>query len=140
MKKIIKGKVYDTDKAKKIGEWDNGHYTSDFNFCAETLFRKKNGEYFLFGEGHALSKYASHSSNNSWWGEKIISLTYAEAQAWAEDHLDGDEYIEIFGDPENQHGRGVLSLSLPAATIAKARQEAAKKGLSLSDYFTALIG
>lgn len=140
MKKVIKGKVYDTDKAKKLGEWDNGHYTSDFNFCSETLFRKKNGEYFLFGEGHALSKYASHFGNNSGWGEKIIPLTYAEAQEWAEDHLDGDEYIEIFGDPENQHGRGVLSLSLPAATIAKARQEAAKKGLSLSDYFTALIG
>ena len=28
MKKIIDGKVYDTDTAKQIGAWDNGVYGS----------------------------------------------------------------------------------------------------------------
>lgn len=141
MKKVINGKVYDTDKAKELGEYEPNPYRSDFNWFCETLYQKKTGEFFLHGEGNAASKYSRSVAQNEWCGgEKIIPLTYAEAQAWAEEHLDGDEYIEIFGDPEDQQGRGVLSLSLPAATIAKARQEAAKKGLSLSDYFKELIG
>ena len=84
MKKIISNKVYDTNTAQKLGDWDNGHYTNDFAYCAETLYRKKTGEYFLHGEGHALSKYASHSGNSSGWGEKIIPMSYTEAQTWAE--------------------------------------------------------
>lgn len=141
MKKVIKGKVYDTETAQRLAEYAPNPYRSDFHYFCETLYRKKTGTFFLHGEGNAASKYAISCGQHEWCGgEKIIPLTYAEAQAWAEEHLDGDEYIEIFGDPENQHGRGMLSLSLSAATIAKARQQAAKKGLSLSDYFTALIG
>ena len=34
---------------------------------------------------------------------KLIPLTEEQARNWAEKRLDADEYIEIFGEPEEQH-------------------------------------
>lgn len=139
MKKIIKNKVYDTATAQKCGEWDNGHYTSDFAYCAETLYRKKTGEFFLHGEGHALSKYAWHSGNSSGWGEQIIPMSYTEAQEWAENHLDGDEYVTIFGEPEESEELGDLHVRISAAKMAKLRQAASQASVSLASMIEKLI-
>lgn len=139
MKKIIKNKVYDTATAQKYGEWDNGHYTSDFAYCAETLYRKKTGEFFLHGEGHTLSKYARRSGNSSGWGEQIIPLSYAEAQTWAEEHLDGDDYISIFGEPEESEKLGDLHVRISAAKMQKLRQTASQESVSLVKMLEKLI-
>ena len=32
MKKIINGKMYNTETAKEIGSWNNGRYRSDFYY------------------------------------------------------------------------------------------------------------
>lgn len=99
MKKIINGKKYDTETAKKIGYWSNNYNCSDFNYCAETLYRKKNGEFFVHGEGNAMSKYSVSCGQNSWsGGQEIIPLTEEKAKRWAEKYLTGDEYEEIFGE------------------------------------------
>ena len=139
MKKVINGKLYDTETAKKCGEWDNGYYTNDFNYCSETLYLKKTGEYFLFGEGNALSSYASHSGNSSGWGEKIIPMSYDEAQTWAEKHLDGEKYIGIFGEPEEDDEKVQLKAYVSNVTLAKAKQNAAQAGITLSQYIEGLI-
>ena len=47
MKKIINGKVYDTQKAECVGKWNNG--LAGFDWCEEELYRKRTGEFFLFG-------------------------------------------------------------------------------------------
>lgn len=138
-KKIISGKVYDTDTAKKLGDWDNGYYTNDFNYCSETLYQKKTGEFFLHGEGHALSKYASHEGNMSGWGERIIPLTYDEACEWAENHLDADDYIAIFGEPEEDDSKVHVHFYLSSAAHKRAKTEAAKRGVSLGNYIESLI-
>lgn len=101
MKKIINGKMYNTETAKLIGSWDNGHYTSDFSYCSEELYLKKTGEFFLFGEGGAMSKYAKSCGDNSWgWGKSITPMSNDEARKWAEKHLEVNEYIAAFGEPE----------------------------------------
>lgn len=101
MIKIINGRKYDTETAKMVGSWDNGYPTSDFNYCSEKLFRKKTGEFFLFGDGGAMSKYSMSCGTNNWCGScEIIPLSEDGAKQWAEEHLDGDAYIEIFGDVE----------------------------------------
>lgn len=139
MKKIIKNKVYDTDKAKRVGTWDNGHNTSDFTYCAETLYRKKTGEFFLHGEGHALSKYASHNGNSSGWGEQIIPMSYAEAQEWSEEHLDADDYIAVFSTPEEDGSIEALYVRISSARMTKLRQAASHDGLTLVALVEKLI-
>ena len=51
MKKIINGKVYDTEKAKQVAYYSSAGSWRDFQHYEETLYLKKTGEYFLFGEG-----------------------------------------------------------------------------------------
>ena len=48
MKKIINGKIYDTDTAKEIDSISHGDGPRDFRYYHEVLYRKRTGEYFLF--------------------------------------------------------------------------------------------
>jgi len=61
MKKIINGKKYDTETATKLGEDCRG-YRGDIDFWSEELYRKKTGEFFLYGEGGARSQYNAQVS------------------------------------------------------------------------------
>lgn len=142
MKKIINGKKYDTETAQELGTWENTADASDFNWTAETLYQKRTGEFFIFGEGGPASRYAVAEGTN-WWsgGKKILPLSWEAAREWAEEHLDADAYEGIFGEvTEGDGGRVVLSLSLDAAAANRARQAAAQAGVSLSGYVAKLIG
>lgn len=100
MRKIIDGRKYDTYTARLVGEWSFGRY-SDFNYIHEALYCKKTGEYFLYGEGGARSKYAECVSNNTWnEGCELIPYSLEEAKAWAMEYLSGDEYEAEFGEVE----------------------------------------
>ena len=62
MKKIIDGKVYNTDTAKKIGEWSYGRY-GDINYVEETLYQTKKGAFFIYYEGGANTSYGVDTGN-----------------------------------------------------------------------------
>ncbi len=86
MKKVIQGLIYDTDKAEEIASYRK-YSPTDFNHVEESLYKTKNGRYFLAGEGGARSKYAEQVDQNTWgggWG--IIPVTAGEALAWCENH------------------------------------------------------
>lgn len=101
MKKIINGKKYNTETAKELGYWENEYSISDFRYCTETLYKKRTGEFFLYGEGGAMTGYAKRCEDDSWCGgEDITPLTLEGAKKWAERHLTADKYIEIFGEVE----------------------------------------
>ena len=100
MKKIIGGKLYDTQTAKLVGSWDNGYHGRDFLVCSEDLYRKRTGEFFLHGEGGPLTQYASCDGNMRGFGHKITPLSEKQAKEWAETHLDAEEYITLFGEVE----------------------------------------
>lgn len=101
MKKVINGKMYNTETAKEVGYWDNRYPTNDFNWCSETLYKKKTGEFFIYGEGGALSEYSRKVGQHQWsGGSNIIPLTYDETQEWVEEKLDGEDYEKIFGEVE----------------------------------------
>lgn len=97
MQKIISGKKYSTDTAKKVAEWESSFGISDFRYAHEILFLKKTGEHFLYGEGGGLSPYAQPYGTAFGYGEKIIPLSLEEAKAWAEKKCDAEEYSKIFG-------------------------------------------
>ena len=139
MKKIIKNKVYDTATAKKLGEWDNGHYYNDFAYCGEALYQKKTGEFFIYGEGGALSKYAERCGNDTCGSEVITPVSYDRAREWAEKKLDADEYISIFGEPQEDDSRQSVNISLSAQKAAQLKQAAAKAGMTVSAYVESLI-
>lgn len=139
MKKIIDGKLYNTETARELGS-DSYSNPRDFHWWRETLYQKKTGEFFLHGEGGAATKYAETVGLNEWsGGKRIMPLTYTEATEWAEKHLDADDYIKIFGEPAEDDSRQTITLSLSAGTVAKAKQAAAKAGLTLSAYIESLI-
>lgn len=72
-------------------------------------------------------------------GEKIIPLTYEAAQKWAEEHLDGDAYEQIFGAVEEDDSRKMVALYLPKAKIEAYKRAAAKAGTSLTAYLEGLL-
>ena len=131
MKKIINGKVYDTEKAKKVASWYSSYARNDFHYYEEELHKKKTGEFFLYGEGNAASPYSRSCGQNEWCGgEKIVPMTFAEAQEWAEKHLDGDEYCAIFGEPDEDAEDVTLGIAVSAEVAAKLRRSAAENGIS----------
>ena len=96
MKQIIGGKIYDTEKAVLIGKWNNGYFGNDFNVCSEKLWKSQKNQYFIAGEGGALSKYAENYGNSTGSGERIDLLSLEEARKWAEKHLSAEKYQEEF--------------------------------------------
>lgn len=141
MKKIINNKRYDTDKAEACGS-DSYGYPGDFNWWEETLYQKRTGEFFLYGEGGPMSRYAVTIDQNSWsGGEKIMPLSLDAARQWAEKHLSGDDYEKLFGEVAedgDEPERRPINLSLPTDLIRRLRQAAAEKGVSVSDLVVEL--
>ena len=82
MKRIINGKLYNTETATELLQVSKGVGT------AEYLYRKKNGEFFLY-------------LSTCWEGRKdsIEPIPEKEAKSIIGE-LDGDLYIEIWGEPE----------------------------------------
>ena len=140
MKKIIGGKIYDTDKAKQLGAYSNYGSWNDFHHFEETLYRKKTGEYFLFGEGGAATRYAEPEGQNAWTGgSRIMPMTYKEAQKWAEEHLDADKYEEIFGAIEESDDKVLVTIYVNATKWETAKREAQKRGVGISEYVESLL-
>jgi hypothetical protein len=91
--------MYDTNTAKLCGSWDNGCNGNDLDYCAEQLYRKKTGEFFLCGDGGARSIYSHTCDYNSrCGGSAIIPLTKSDANEWAASRLSAKKYQMIFGD------------------------------------------
>ena len=140
MKKIINGKVYDTETAKELAYWENMPDVRDFHQFCERLYRKKTGEFFLHGEGGPMTQYAQTVGANSWsGGERIMPMTFAEAKAWAEEHLDGEEYEVIFGEVTEDGSRVQVCYSLAASTVETIKRRAAELGITASEYIDRLV-
>ena len=132
MKKVIAGKVYNTQTAECVGEQSWGNM-SDFAYCNEELYRKCTGEYFLFGEGGGMSKYAKSVGQNSWgWGEAIIPMSLEEAKQWTEENLDGNKYEQIFGTVEEPDTTTRINWTLDSDIIEDLRQRTADTGIPVS--------
>ena len=99
MKRIISGKRYDTDTAKNVSEYWNGLSESDFRSCTEYLYQKRTGEFFIYGEGGAMTRWATSHGNTSSRGRGILPLTLEMAKEWVES-CNNERYEEIFGEAE----------------------------------------
>lgn len=140
MKKIIDGKKYDTETAKEVGFWENEYNSNDFNFIKETLYLKRTGEFFLFGEGGANSKYSRQCGSNSWtYGSEFIPLDFVSAKNWAEQNLDVDTFEEYFGEVVENDEKIVVSFSISLASHERLKREASKQGIKFSEMLEKII-
>lgn len=99
MRAIINGVRYDTDKSTLVGEFSNGHFTTDFQFwCAGLYVTPQSKRFFLAGEGGPMSLYGKTRGNSSGWGERIDPMTREKAFEWAQQYLDPSDYEEHFKD------------------------------------------
>ena len=135
MKKIIKNTLCNTETAKLLGSFENGERPGDIGYIREVLYRTKSGAYFLHAEGGAGTRYAQQTEPNHWRsGERITLLDLESAQKWAEEHLDGDEYIKAFGEPEER-----TTIMISAATKARLSDIKAKTGKSFGDIIAEAV-
>ena len=90
MKKIIFGCLFDTSTAEEIGSRSYGKATD--------LNRKESGELFLHVKNSPDIYYAHQLSYlDRLNGETIICEPYFFPAEWAEEKLDADTYLELFG-------------------------------------------
>lgn len=132
MKKIINGKRYDTETAEFIGRWENLYNSADLQYECEELYRKKTGEFFMYGGGGPASSYAIQTGTTSWSGScKITPITEDEAKKWVEENLDGDDYEKLFEIEEE--GNIAFSLLLPKNLYDKLKKQSSESGESMKD-------
>jgi len=100
MRKIINDRAYDTDTAELLFRFVGDLEQNDYRFFAQTLYRKKNGEFFMLCEGDAMSPYLRGNGVEPVMGGEIQVLEESEIREWAQFHMTGDEYEAIFGKVE----------------------------------------
>lgn len=100
MKRIINGRMYNTETAVKVADFFAGSSAGDFSHFGEELYRKKTGEWFLYGYGGPMSCYAVSYGSETSGSSEIMPYTEKEAKAWLEENGFVDEYIKYFGEPE----------------------------------------
>ncbi|MBA7607712.1 hypothetical protein ES703_14878 [subsurface metagenome] len=86
MKKLINRKLYDTDNAINLANWDNGLGYSDFRFIEESLYRTNSGQLFLSGRSGALTDYGESCSGEKTCGDNIVLFSEDDAIDWLEHH------------------------------------------------------
>ena len=85
MKQVINGKEYNTDTADLVADFDNGYPVSDFHHFSEALYKTKKGQFFIAGEGGALTPYASSHGSSKGYGASLRLVTESEALEWCEE-------------------------------------------------------
>lgn len=136
MKKIVNGKVYDTGKAKYVGEYRNGLGENDPHMIAETLYQKRTGEFFLYGRGGAMTQYSRYAGSNEWGcGEKIMPLTYGAAKEWGKEHMGETEYNSHFITTPKGEEKSQICVSISKSTLASVKRKAMMEGITVSKYF-----
>ena len=73
-----------------------------------------------------MTTYSVSTGQNSWsGGAKIIPMTVKEAEKWAQEHLDTDEYDALFGEIAEDE-----TLELVAYRIKKSNAERVRRAMS----------
>lgn len=140
MKRNINFKRYDTATARRLAGWDN-HLPPDYPvYCAETLFCKHTGEFFLHCQGGPASRYAQSLGDGKFQaGESIYPLSAEAAEEWAKAHLDSGAYLAIFGPIQKSDETTLISIRLPVHLLAQIKRQARAAGETQSAFISRLL-
>ncbi len=87
MRKVVKGKVVDTERMQKLAEVRFGNLTA-YIYVWESLFYDPDSKLlYLYGRGGPASRYAEPVGIDQWSeGEKLLRLTKGLALQWLEEN------------------------------------------------------
>ncbi len=102
MKRIINGKIYNTETATRIGNSSSECGPGDFRYEDTDLYRTPKGAFFVQGEGGPYSRWSQPcGSNGMSGGSGIEAMTAAEALEWCEfSRIDADVIAQYFSVEE----------------------------------------
>lgn len=139
MEKIIKGKRYNTATAEAVAVHEY-LYPSQFEWVHEILYRKRTGEFFLWGEGGANTRYRKRVERNVFGaGEKIKPLTLDEAKKFVEEYGTAENYKKLFEIDEWDDENAVLNIQLPNPTFQRLKRVSVGQGKSMTQVVVELI-
>jgi hypothetical protein len=123
MRTVIKNKLYNTDTAKMVGRYTAPDEQGQA--VIETLYRKKNGEYFL------------HREATPWTGrDRIIPLGYDDAITWGKMSLCDLDFNKAFvGSVQSQ----VVKVTLSHEARALLEREQSRSGRTYNEVVNRLI-
>ena len=121
MKRVIKGKRYDTDKATLVGEHVAGE-PGQPEYKRERLYKKRGGEYFVRVQGPYTL-------------DALIPLSVKEAGNWVMDNKGRAAYMEEF----RPQGVAIVNVRLTIACKRKLDQMANATGSTRGQVVEASI-
>ncbi len=99
MKKVVDGKLYNTETAELVHEWSNGRFCSDFRYRSKDLYRTKKGNWFMYHEGGARTDMGRECGSNSTCGSADIEpLSEKDTKGFLETHGGADVLLKYFAD------------------------------------------
>lgn len=121
MRRIINNLIYDTDKAKFVGEEVHKEPDSDI-VVSQKLYRKKTGEYFFHLEVHAGT--FDHS--------EIMPVSYSIARSWAFNYAEIPVFSKEFQTQTDPGSTSTAGFTVSATVMQALREEARERKMSLS--------
>ncbi len=99
MKKVIDGKLYNTETAEHVHGWDNGRYGNDFRNRSKDLYRTKKGNWFLHHSGGPMTDMARSCGSNSTCGSSDIEpVSETDALGFLESHGGAEAALKYFAE------------------------------------------
>lgn len=138
MKRSVNSRTYDTAQSEQIAEFPYGKAGED-DFQKETLYRDRNGEFFLAGVGGSDSYYAQLFDGEYAAGKDIIPLSLDEARRWLEDQQLTEVIEKLFGADQVEAGTTSVSVRLADATMMEAERAAARANVRLDKWIERLV-
>jgi hypothetical protein len=131
MRRVIKGKAYDTETGELLVERPVRDPEGEDVW---RLYRTRNGSYFLWVQYLILDGYGAYDV-----AHKIIPFEDEEAKSWLE--TNANELVETyFGEmPEGGAAERRLTLRLPNNLAQRLETLAAAKGISMNRHIVACL-
>lgn len=123
MKKVIKGKLYDTDTAKCICSQNTDEYT-------KALYQKKTGHYFVYYKVNVIDDIPP----------TITPVTIEQAAEIGKGIMPDDAYNFHFGKAVIDDEVIGVTIRLRKSIHQKLKQLAAENNCTASEFVTRLIG
>lgn len=113
MKRIINGKVLNTDTAKMIATI----IIDKEKDIIESLYRTKSGTYFIY------SVFPKSNIGKLDMSEEIVLISYAQADEWAKKHLTESEYNDWFGTGSDESVTITVNITKEIYNVLKKEKE-----------------